>query len=224
MGQSHGGMLLNKDKGDIKFLNADRNIVKEEIVLPEGEKGKLAFVLHNVISREECQSIIDDTEKRGYDVALLNVGQDKQALVTEVRNSKRCIIDSVEYADELWSKIKEFVPEVFKGRKILGLNERLRFLRYEPGDYFRCHLDGSFVRDNGETSLITLMLYLNEDFEGGATTFIGRDDSKVPLIPKTGSVLLFEHFIYHEGSEVIKGRKYAMRTDIMASKSTGQVR
>ena len=34
----------------------------------------------------------------------------------------------------------------------------------------------------------------------------------------TGSVLIFQHDIYHGGATLEKGRKYAMRTDIMYSK------
>lgn len=63
----------------------------------------------------------------------------------------------------------------------------------------------------------TVQLYLNEGFEGGATTFIHHDDEKknVPCIPRTGMVLVFQHDIYHEGSALIKGRKYTIRTDVM---------
>ena len=39
---------------------------------------------------------------------------------------------------------------------------RLRILRYDPGDFFKPHYDGSYRRDNGERSYITIQLYLNE--------------------------------------------------------------
>ena len=65
-------------------------------------------------------------------------------------------------------------------------------------------------------SKVTLQLYLNEGFEGGATTFLaGRDDTDVPCFPKTGMALVFVHNIYHEGSLLVDGRKYAVRTDVM---------
>ncbi|BFZ04885.1 hypothetical protein BsWGS_07926 [Bradybaena similaris] len=192
-------------------------VSKEEINLPSGYKDKLAFLLHNVLTEEECKNFIQETENLGYIPALLNIGGGRETLMTDVRNSKRCIIDSVPYVDELWARIKQFIPPVFKKRRVLGLNERLRFLRYDAGDYFKPHFDGTYLRDNGERSLITFQLYLNEGFEGGATTFIGVHDDLVPVIPKTGSVLIFEHEICHEGSELISGRKYTVRTDIMCS-------
>lgn len=63
--------------------------------------------------------------------------------------------------------------------------------------------------------MVTIQLYLNQGAEGGETTFLEGDGLKV--IPKTGGVLLFEHRIEHEGSEVLSGVKYAIRSDIMYS-------
>ncbi|XP_059166549.1 uncharacterized protein LOC131948863 isoform X2 [Physella acuta] len=192
-------------------------IVKEEIDLPNGYRTKLAFLLHNVMTEEECKNFITKSEEVGYEEALLNIGGGRQIMMSEIRNSKRCIIDSYEYAAELWKRIKGFLPDDFEGKKILGLNERLRFLRYDPGHYFKEHLDGAYVRDNGEASVITLLLYLNQGFEGGATTFLGINNERISVVPKTGSVLIFQHDVRHEGSLLVKGRKYTVRTDVMAS-------
>jgi prolyl 4-hydroxylase len=102
-------------------------------------------------------------------------------------------------------------------RKLISLNERLRFLRYAPGQKFERHYDGWYSRKNGERSFITFQLYLNEDFSGGETTFFLDDEglNKLPVVPKTGSVLLFQHDIMHEGSKLVKGTKYVIRSDIM---------
>jgi hypothetical protein len=58
---------------------------------------------------------------------------------------------------------------------------------------------------------------LNEGFEGGETTFVSyRNPTKnVSCVPRTGMVLVFEHELLHEGSELRKGRKYTVRTDVM---------
>ena len=100
----------------------------------------------------------------------------------------------------------------------MSLNERLRFLRYDPGHKFEAHHDGEYWRPDGiERSYITVQLYLNEGFEGGSTTFIHphKHWEKKEVVPKIGSVLVFEHAILHEGSALIEGRKYCVRTDVM---------
>ena len=60
-------------------------------------------------------------------------------------------------------------------------------------------------------------MYLNEGFEGGETTFLNYSGSEehVRCVPRTGMVLIFQHDILHEGSRLEKGRKYAVRTDVM---------
>jgi prolyl 4-hydroxylase len=96
--------------------------------------------------------------------------------------------------------------------QVVGANERLRCYRYAPGQRFKPHFDGSFARDHDERSLLTFMVYLNDDFEGGETALLDLDQM---VAPKTGSALLFQHPILHEGCTVTRGVKYALRSDIM---------
>ena len=64
-------------------------------------------------------------------------------------------------------------PAGWAYHRAVGLNERFRFYRYTEGEYFNWHGDGSFLRSDGERSLFTAMLYLNDGFEGGTTDFWG---------------------------------------------------
>jgi hypothetical protein len=96
------------------------------------------------------------------------------------------------------------------GRQVRGLNERLRYYRYTPGQRFAWHYDGAFGRDNGELSLLTFMIYLNDGYEGGATQF-----ESLAVVGRQGSALLFEHELLHEGGEVTAGIKYVLRSDVM---------
>ncbi|CAF0893739.1 unnamed protein product [Adineta steineri] len=194
------------------------NIEKHDVLLPNPEDhGKLAFVLYNVFTPEECLQWIELSEKRGYTPALVNYGT-HQALDTDFRNNDRCMIDDVNMAQMLFERIKSYLPNKWKTHQLVGLNERLRFLRYDPGQAFKAHYDGTYCRDDGsEISYITIQLYLNEGFKGGETTFVSHRDStkNVPCIPRTGMVLIFEHHLLHEGSALKKGRKYTVRTDVM---------
>ena len=198
--------------------------------LPEGDWGEiprnikqkhfkhvngLAFVLDNVFSPKECSTIIEWTESFGYVKASLGNGR----VVEQVRKSDRCIIDSDELSQVLFNRIEKFLPKKWNGESLTGLNERLRFLRYYPGGYFKPHGDGFYEReDKSERSCLTCQLYLNGGFEGGATTFLPRRREKgpeVPCVPQPGRVLIFQHELRHEGSLLKSGTKYAVRTDVM---------
>eukprot|EP01046_Picozoa_sp_COSAG06_P021428 COSAG06_NODE_1610_length_8937_cov_56.029305_4_plen_294_part_00 len=206
-------------------------VVREDFALPnkqETDAGAFAFVLHNVFTPEECGAMIEASEARGYEPALVNTGVG-QRLDTSTRNSARNIWDDEPTAGVIHERIKAHLPERgtfgYHGApnrwKLDSLNERLRILRYDPGDYFRPHMDGTYVReDSNERSLCTVMLYLNSgggiDYKGGETNFVSRSNRPtVGLTPTVGDVLVFSHPVLHEGASVTKGRKYAMRTDVM---------
>ncbi|MBU7587533.1 MAG: 2OG-Fe(II) oxygenase [Nostoc sp. TH1S01] len=102
----------------------------------------------------------------------------------------------------------------------VGLNERFRFYRYNPGQRFAIHHDGSYRRPNGEESLLTFMIYLNDGFEGGETRFhfysrFAENLPSIAVVPVTGTALCFVHDLVHEGTAVIQGRKYVLRSDVM---------
>ncbi|KAF9433336.1 hypothetical protein BGZ76_009600 [Entomortierella beljakovae] len=186
----------------------------------------VAFTLQEILTPQECQSLIDRSESIGYDIALVNSSSGAGVHYPGYRDGHRCIIDDPTVAAELWTRIKHHVPAIYKNRPVIGMNERLRFLKYGPGDQFRAHMDGEYRRTDGSghVTKITVQFYLNQDCQGGATSFLEErmaasddDDAarKLAVNPKTGQVLVFQHDLVHEGSKVTQGMKYVIRSDIL---------
>ncbi len=173
------------------------------------------WTINNFLSAEECAEWIEFAESIGFEEAPISVGVGKESIRKDIRNNNRAMIDDEEKAFLLWQRTKEYLPKMIYHRVAVGLNERLRFYRYDPGQQFRTHSDGSFRRDSGEQSLLTYMVYLNEDFHGGKTKFFNIEETIIT--PKKGMMLAFKHELIHEGSEVISGRKYVLRSDVMFS-------
>ena len=170
---------------------------------------EILFTIENVLSHTECQQYIALTEQKGYLPAPITTNKGFE-LRLDVRNNTRVIIDDFSIAGTLWQRVAHKIPPILAGRQALGLNERLRFYRYDIEQYFAPHVDGCFQRENGEQSLLTFMVYLNDDFDGGETNF-----GETRIKPKAGMVLIFDHDLLHEGCAVTKGRKYALRSDVM---------
>ena len=63
------------------------------------------------------------------------------------------------------------LPDI-AGRQACGLPRDLRFYQYLPEQRFKMHKDGPWLEE-GLRSELTLLVYLNEDFQGGATDFRG---------------------------------------------------
>jgi len=205
------------------FMKTQRvpEITREECQLAKRAEGKVAYVLHNVFSEEECQSIIEWTEENlHWGPAMINIGLGRQVLNEEARKHDRAIVDSEEIADYIMERLKGNLNYIWDKRRLSCLNERLRFLRYEDGNYFAPHMDGQYRRPDGvERSYLTILFYLNDDFIGGRTNFLGYNE-EYPATLKTGSILVFQHDILHEGALLESGQKYLMRTDVMYTSGT----
>ncbi|WP_324678782.1 2OG-Fe(II) oxygenase [Hymenobacter sp. GOD-10R] len=167
------------------------------------------FTVDDFLTKPECQEFMVLSEKNGYEAAKVNTNSGAKVL-THIRNNNRSFYKNEELAQSLWLKVQPFVPAQLGNSKAIGLNELFRFYRYQRGHQFKGHFDESYIRNKFEASYLTFMIYLNENFEGGETTFKG-----ISIRPKQGMALLFLHNLYHEGSEVIKGVKYVLRTDVM---------
>lgn len=140
----------------------------KEVGLPEYD-GLYAVVIDNCLSKEECNELVRAAEaeaeattgKKGeavWEQALVNVGNGKQKLMTDVRDCGRIIWDDIDLVAKIWSRVKDCgggiltdIDHVKNKPQVTGfgpmkrghvlqmtrLNERMRFLRYEPGQYFR---------------------------------------------------------------------------------------
>ncbi|MBV9924868.1 MAG: 2OG-Fe(II) oxygenase [Acidobacteria bacterium] len=170
------------------------------------------YTFRDVYTAGECQEFINLSEGLGFEAAPINMFGGA-VLRPDVRNNARVILDDEPLAEGIWARVKQHLPRVLNGRRAIGLNERLRFYRYDPGEKFEPHVDGYYMRPNGEQSLLTFMLYLNGGFEGGETNF----QSGLSVKPEPGMLLVFRHALYHEGAAVVAGRKYVLRSDVMFS-------
>ena len=187
--------------------------------------GSGAFVVRGLLDAAWCEETIRRAEAIGFYEAPVN-GRGGEQRIASVRNNDRVMIDDVEEAARLWGLIGEQLtppwrraPGLILGEPgaelvVAGLNERLRIYRYHPGQYFKPHKDGRFVRDNGEVSMLTVLCFLNEVEEGGQTRlWLEREPTDVT--PHPGDVLIFDHSLLHEGRHVARGSKYVLRTDVM---------
>jgi hypothetical protein len=201
-----------------------------------------AFQLLNVLSKEECEKLISISEQLEYlpDAAV--------SLPRSVRHndSLTWIVD--EQTDGIiWQRIAHLMDDrqaIFGDSKALGINARFRFYRYKPEDYFKPHSDGSWPGSrviNNELvanaypdrySQMTFLIFLSENFQGGATRFlVNADDATQPatrndnvkdvdIRTPAGGILCFPHGMHplhciHSSVPITNGVKYIIRSDVL---------
>jgi len=171
------------------------------------------FVIENFLTHEECDHYIELTKDKVFEEAKINMGG-RQMMSKGVRNNDRLMIFDHNLAKNLFQKAAEFLLPAHDDYSILDFNEMFRIYKYSPGQRFKMHRDGSYIRNENEKSFYTFLIYLNDDFEGGETEF----ENLFTVALNKGSALVFYHPLRHEGKTLISGLKYVLRTDVMYSR------
>lgn len=97
--------------------------------------------------------------------------------------------------------------------EFVGCNPRSRIYSYGMGGRFSEHQDEPWRPNETTRSLLTVLLYLPTDgCEGGETVIDGEVVQAV-----AGRVVVFDHYLLHEGKPVERGTKLVLRNDIVAS-------
>jgi len=167
------------------------------------------YTIDNFWSTEQCNQYIALAEDIGFEPATINTDFGVRR-IEHVRNNNRVIYKDDALANTLWLKAKDLVPAKRGNSIAYGLNELFRFYKYQPGQEFKKHRDNSYIKNSDEASYYTFMIYLNDNYTGGHTTF-----NKLSIAPKQGMALVFYHYLEHSGSPVESGTKYVLRTDVM---------
>ncbi len=197
-------------------ISAPANVVREEA----GIRTALpCFLLRGVFSRAECAGIIQEAEGAGFQAT----GGDYPP---SYRDNDRQVLDDAARAELVFERIRPFLPERLVDAagdawRLKGLNPRFRFCRYRGGQRFCIHRDGAHAPSSEERSHLTCMLYLNDsgEFTGGSTRYYAERAEGSELLgvvrPEAGTLIVFDHELWHDGEAVSSGTKYVMRTDVL---------
>jgi hypothetical protein len=167
-----------------------------------------------ILSKEECSQIIEWSEKN-LDLEESTIGQNQTDKL--IRKSKtNTIPDDSPCLDLLLQKFNqsfmEYCEEYLEDSYFISLQEAtqdgylfepLQYTKYDKDDYYRWHTDqGSDI--HSICRIVSFVLYLNDEFEGGGTEFPFETYKCNP-----GEVLIFpSNFLFpHCGQKVNSGTK-----------------
>jgi hypothetical protein len=111
--------------------------------------------------------------------------------------------------DECYTRQKKAVDHYAGKFNVHNLRywEAFNFIKYEKGDHFQYHHDHGFSYN----CTVSLVAYLNDDYEGGGLHFSQQD---ILYTPKAGDVVIFpSNYMYpHRAMPVLNGTKYSLVT------------
>jgi hypothetical protein len=205
------------------------------------------YIINKLFTKNECEKIITNSGKYHEinDYTIQNYGYD----IKKRQSQRKCIID-FDLSTVIWNRIQIMHDKgYFMGYKPFGyltegiwipikINECYRLNIYNaPSIGFSPHYDGQYTESFNTKSIFTMIIYLNDEYEGGDTILYDKENKidisgltideeikinngintyKQTIIkPAVGKCLIFPHNTIHASDKIIKGKKIIVKTDIV---------
>jgi hypothetical protein len=129
---------------------------------------------------------------------------------------------SHELSDLLYEKVKphlsEFEDETGKWKPTKACNY-IFMAKYNPNKKFNIHTDTGCYSESDKRSTNTMLIYLNDDFQGGETSFYDLNFKHIISVkPKKGRAIIFNINLWHSGEEVKDNNKLWIGTEIVSKR------
>jgi len=202
--------------------------IPPEYDTPPNVHGQI-MIMPNFITKEMCKALCNYADDRtATDLSVFDpdstnsTNEVKFAVDKSVRNTQM-----VEYDDDLGQQFNEVIGKAV--REIINPHygievksaEAVQFLKYGVGGKYDVHIDAEslwHVKANNtlvwKKSMdrdISILIYLNEEYEGGELVF---PNQHISLNPKAGMLVAFpsDHHFAHGVKPVTAGTRYALVT------------
>lgn len=176
------------------------------------------WYVEDVLGAEECTQLIERLEAGRWGATHPGpevIGSDGRPVVGCAQEGH-----DARLALRLYMRISEHLPEHLEQGELMGLRPNLRFVRYRAGHRSAIHADAVQQIGPQMRSALTLLLFLNDDFEGGHTEF---PELQRMVAPQRGRALVFPQELAHQGMPVSGGTKYVLRCDVAYSSRLSRV-
>ena len=113
----------------------------------------------------------------------------------------------LDLSNKLFNPLDKYLleyKEIYPFLNIKSRDDSMHLLKYEKSGHLPPHQDHGV-----STRTLSVLMYLNDDYEGGNIVF---KHSNISLKPEAGSILFFpSNFLYvHEVQEITNGIKYSL--------------
>lgn len=167
-----------------------------------------AHMFSGLFSAEECRFLMDCATPAYRRAPVGHLASSGRQMVNQVRTCDVAVFPWVAENPAIHALNRRIAKAA--GSAVEN-GEPLQVLRYRPGQEFKPHRDCTDDRENQR--ILTMLVYLNEDYTGGETLFL---KSGLKVRGKTGDALLFRNASddgtpdmdsLHAGLPVLSGEK-----------------
>lgn len=167
-----------------------------------GSKDLTYFAFVDAFSPEACKKAIEVAEQiEGQDA---EIGAGANGVVNkEIRDVKRIPMPVVKGIGAAMTGIALNANRE-KWQFDISHSNQCDYLKYDVDGHYLAHVDTFMAKDAGDCRKLTVLAFLNDEFEGGKL-YIQNGDQKTYPPQKAGTVVIFPSFMLHGVEPVTKG-------------------
>ena len=149
------------------------------------EENNTFIVIPDLLTKTECANIIANTTNYYSDLSSEYLQTDRQA--------ERILNMNKNMAEIIYGRIKDIVEDECNQIKLkpygfgtdgtwvpIGLNDCFRHSKYAaPSIGFNFHRDSAYIANANERSVLSLVIYCNDDYKGGSTLFVKPKSDRI---------------------------------------------
>lgn len=168
----------------------------------EKNKEILYWFVPEAISDSSCDAMIEKFESLNFEKAKVGGdGKDDGILNTQVRDVDKIVIShDVGIGATLTGIATNINNKAWQFN--LTHSNQTEYLRYDDQGHYLSHVDTFMIPNVDECRKLTVLAFLNDDFEGGKF-YLQTDNDRTYPEQKKGTVIAFPSFILH-GVEPVK--------------------
>lgn len=167
------------------------------------------YTVHSAVSEAFCDKLIQEYSKSEVQKEPPYIGGGHEHIDLDVRNVQRLQLPLHAGIGATLTSLGLNLNHDFWQYNITHSNQS-EFLMYDIHGKYETHVDTFHTRSN-ETRKLTVLAFLNDDFEGGKFYIQNSHERMYPEQSK-GSVLIFPSFMPHGVEPVTRGIRYSVVT------------
>lgn len=192
-------------------------------------------VLDGVLAPRVCRDVIAqadtdqwltstaeiDSVTASSTLAPRRVSNPARALGKSEPRPRFAVVDAPLLALRLFYRLVAELPLSRQGAELAGLKPLFRCTEYRCGEGTRQHCDPERETHEGQRSQLSVVVFLNEGYRGGAIEFPELGER---IEPRRGRVCVFPHGLSHVDLTVESGRKFVLETEVFYDSAWGPYR
>jgi len=170
------------------------------------------YMVQNAVTPAFCDKLIEEYSKPEVEKELPFIGQGRdleQNINLDIRNVQRLQLPLYAGIGATLTAIGLNVNNDTWKYHITHSNQA-EFLMYDVKGKYETHVD-TFHQHSNEARKLTILVFLNDDFEGGKF-YIQNSHKRLYPEQKKGTVLIFPSFMPHGVEPITKGVRYSIVT------------